>query len=320
MGSEVQTKINKKSVLRKVVIGIATLCLLAVVAVIAVSLYVGWSLLKPERETIGDTPEKFGLAYENVQFRSQHDDVRLNGWWIPAQNNGEVVHSPNTVIFAHGYGNNRAMDHISAIQLAKRLTAEGYNVLAFDFRCSGESEGPITTIGYLEKFDLLSAIDFAKQKKQSETVALIGWSMGGVTAILSGVESSDVSVIIADSPFSDLREYLGVNLPHWSGLPSFPFTPIILAILPVMAGVDVDAVSPYQAVEQLDGKKLLLIHSKADEAIPYTESERIYQSAQGKGDVDLWLTEKGEHVQSYVTDQKAYEQRVLNWLGSVTKR
>lgn len=319
MGSEVKTKINKKSIHRKVVIVIGTLCLLAVVAVIAVSLYVGWSLLKPERETIGETPEKYGLAYESVQFRSQRDNVRLNGWWISAQKNGAVAHSPNTVIFAHGYGNNRAMNHISAIQLANRLTAEGYNVLAFDFRRSGESEGAVSTIGYLEKFDLLAAIDYAKQRKKSKTVALIGWSMGGVTAILSGVESKDVSVIIADSPFSDLREYLEVNLPHWSELPSFPFTPIILAILPVMAGVDVDAVSPYRAVEHLDGKKLLLIHSKADEAIPYTESKRIYESAQGKGDVDLWLTEKGEHVQSYVTDREAYERRVLNWLGSVTK-
>lgn len=202
------------------------------------------------------------------------------------------------------------------LQLAKRLTAEGYNVLLFDFRGSGKSEGNLVTIGQFEKDDLLSAAQFAKEDKGSETISVIGWSMGAVAGILAMVESDDIQAVVADSPFADLREYLEENLPYWSDLPSFPFTPLIINIIPFLSGIVADEVSPYRAVESIGTNRLLLIHSTGDEPIPFQNSQRIYDAVQTKEQVDIWITGVGGHIESYLTDQLEYEERVLEFLGS----
>lgn len=284
------------------------------IGVFAISIIVGFSLTKPMRDEIEQKPEQYGLTYEEVEFNSLYDGTLLKGWWIPAQKDQQFIESTDAVVFAHGYGDNRSLEQISVLKLAKRLANEGFNVLVFDFRASGESEGDYTSIGLYEKDDLLSAIQFTKEQKQAEQVHLIGWSMGSVAAILAGVESKDVSSIIADSPFANLREYLETNLPYWSKLPSFPFTNIILGTLPVMLDIDVDKVSPVDSVKQLTDKRLLLITSKSDPAIPYENSQRIYEAVPNKDIVQFWLTESGGHIESYLTNEKEYEEKVLQFL------
>ena len=292
---------------------VGMLLVLGFVGASGISYYVGMQLVKPQPRAILQTPQDFGLVYEDVSFNSQKDHVQLRGWWIPAQKQGGVYDSGKTVIFAHGYKYNRAYDKINALNLAKRLAAEGYNVFAFDFRRSGESKGELTTIGYLEKYDLLSAVDYVTQEREQSDVAVIGWSMGAVTAILAAAESTQIRAVVADSPFSDLKDYLSANLPVWSDLPSFPFTPMILYGLPLVIGVDVDAVSPYRAVEKFTDKRLLLVHTKEDEAIPYTESQRIYQAAPADT-AELWLLDNGGHTEAYLHYPEEYEEKILAFL------
>jgi len=297
------------------IVGLAVgfLIILAVAGVVAVSLHVGMQLVKPEPRPVLQTPQDYGLVFEDVAFSSRYDGAQLKGWWMPAQSGGTVLDSGETVIFAHGYRYNRAYDKIEALNLAKRLAEEGYNVLTFDFRRSGESEGELTTIGYLEKHDLLAAVDYVKSQRGASRVAVIGWSMGAVTAILAAAEAPEIEAVVADSPFSDLRDYLRQNLPIWTDLPSFPFTPVILFILPLVIGVDVDAVSPYQAVEKLADQRLLLIHTREDDTIPYTESQRIFQAAPADG-AELWLPDEGGHTEAYLHYPQEYEEKVLRFL------
>ncbi len=299
------------------IIGSVTILLLVLFGIVGIAIYVGYNLTKPERKEITQFPEDYGLMFQNVSFISDQDHLLLKGWWIPAQLDGEKVASTNTVIFAHGYGDVRTQEKISVLKLARRLTSEGYNVLLFDFRGSGQSEGDFVTIGQFEKDDLLSAAQFAKAEMGSERVSIIGWSMGAVTSILAMVESDDIQVVIADSPFADLRAYLEENLPYWSYLPSYPFTPLIINIIPYLSGIDADSVSPVHSVANMDkDDRLLLIHSTSDIAIPSENSEQILSAVQGKGQVELWTTNKGDHIESYITNEKEYEERILSFLGN----
>lgn len=308
----VQTKSNNK--VKVLAIALVAIVLLSIVAVISISIYVGTNLTKPDRKIITQFPDEFGLVYEDVTFISLKDELLLSGWWIPSQEDGNEVESAETVIFAHGYRDVRTQEKISVLQLAQRLANEGYNILLFDFRASGKSEGNLTTIGQFEKDDLLAATHFVKEEMGSQQISIVGWSMGAVSAILAMIDSDDVQLVIADSPFADLKEYLEENLPYWSGLPSFPFTPLIINIIPYLSGIEADQVSPYRAVGNLGENRLLLIHSKGDEPIPYSNSERIYDSASNKEQVEVWLTEEGGHIESFLTDQLEYEERVLAFL------
>ena len=103
------------------------------------------------------------------------------------------------------------------------------------------------------------------------------------------------------------------NLPIWSDLPHFPFTPVILALMTPITGIELDEVSPYQQVQDLGDKKLLLIHSQADDKIPYENSLLIYEHA-GEN-ADIWLTDESGHIDSFPDNPDDYERRVLEFLN-----
>lgn len=301
--------------LKKIIIGFAGLIFVSFGITLAVSIYVGWNLTHPAHSKIVDNPYKYNLKYENIKFNSQLDGIDLKGWWIPAQNNNIITDSKKTVIFAHGYKNARDLSTIHVLALAKRIAQEGYNVMLFDFRNSGQSAGNVTSVGLFETYDMLSAIQYAKTNKKSDKISLLGWSMGAAVSIMAGTESPYVNAIIADSSFADLDTYLQTNLPVWSNLPNFPFTKEIMYSLPVIEGMNPKKVTPYEAVKNLGNRKLFLIHSRADKAIPYKNSMQIYNEVSNKGNVQLWLTDKADHIRSYLLYKKEYENKIINFLN-----
>jgi Prolyl oligopeptidase family. len=301
--------------IKKIIICFLGLIILSFGTTIGISIYVGWSLTHPAHNKIVETPVKYDLKYENVSFNSKLDAVDLKGWWIPAQKNNSITNSGKTVIFAHGYKDTRDLSKIHALALAKRIAQEGYNVMMFDFRNSGESGGEATSVGLFETYDMLSAIEYAKVNKKSEKISLLGWSMGAAVSIIAGTESPYVNTIIADSPFSDLDTYLKTNLPVWSDLPSFPFTAEIMSLFPVIERMNPKKVTPYKAVDNIGNKKLFLIHSKDDKSIPYENSIQIYNSVKDKSNTELWLTDKADHIRSYLLYKNEYENRVITFLN-----
>jgi dipeptidyl aminopeptidase/acylaminoacyl peptidase len=285
--------------------------LLGALACIGLSVYVGWQLTHKPRAPITATPQDYGMAYERATFASKDGKTALKGWIIPPKGAAKM-----TVIFAHGYGNNRVQENVPFLPLAKRLVDEGYRVVLFDFRASGESEGDMITIGVKEKDDLLGVIDYVKEHYR-EPIALYGVSMGAATAILAAAEDHDVRGVIADSPFSDLESYLRANMPVWTHLPNVPFTYLILAIIPALADLDLGVSSPIHAVDRVAPRPILFIHSKDDHSIPYSESVKLYET---HPDVfRLWLTERADHVKSFSLYGEEYAKRMLAFLDALAK-
>ena len=58
--------------------------------------------------------------------------------------------SDRTVIVCHGLASNKS----NHLLLARELVPHGYNVLIFDFRAHGESDGQLTSLGDLERRDV----------------------------------------------------------------------------------------------------------------------------------------------------------------------
>ncbi len=284
----------------------------AVIACIGISVYVGWKLSHPVPKALDDSPERLGLTYENVQFPSREGGLTLKGWYLPGKvTEGEGAAVKPNIIMAHGYKNNRLQKSAEALSLAKELTDRGYSVLMFDFRNAGESEGSMTSIGYYEKHDLLGAIDWMN-KNHPGKLALLGFSMGASTSLLAAAEEPSVLGVVADSPFNHLTRYLKDNLPVWSNLPNFPFTPLILSILPPMIGVDTDQVDGLAAVDRIYPRPVLFIHSTKDPSIPYSNSESMWEKHKDK--FELWTTEAEGHAKNYPPLKAEYVQRVTAFL------
>ncbi|OXM85285.1 alpha/beta hydrolase [Paenibacillus rigui] len=273
---------------------------------VAVSVYVGWQLTHPQRKAITEDPSRYEAAFEPVQFDSRTKDVTLKGWFLPSASDPAKLN----IIMAHGYRDNRTYAAGEALSLAKALTQQGFNVLMFDFRNSGESGGDLTTVGYLEKFDLLGAIDWM-QANHPGKLALHGFSMGASSALLAAAEEPAVAGIVADSPFNHLTRYLEDNLPVWSHLPRFPFTPLILGILPRLTGIQTDAVDGLSAVDRIYPRPILFIHSTDDHSIPYQNSEAMWEKHKDK--FELWKTSGADHARSHKVYPKPYEDKVIDF-------
>jgi dipeptidyl aminopeptidase/acylaminoacyl peptidase len=289
--------------------------LLVLIGLIGLSIYVGWQLTHPKRKLVDDAPENYSLDRIDVKFPSRTHGVMLDGWYLKSPN---VSYASNTmtVIMSHGYAGTRLEKGLPALSLAQALVRAGHHVLMFDFRNSGLSEGNTTTIGLLEKEDILGAIDWVKTNASMPTkITLLGFSMGGTSSLLAAAEENAVSGVITDSAFSQLSPYLKENLPVWSKLPRIPFTPLILFILPKLIGVNPHAVDALAAVDHIAPRPVLFIHSQDDPAIPYENSVQMYR--RHPEDFELWITQKAGHVGSFQLESEAYIQRVLNFIAKL---
>ncbi|MDR6551448.1 alpha/beta hydrolase [Paenibacillus qinlingensis] len=289
------------------------LFLLILFCLVGISTYVGWQLTHPERKLVDDTPKNYQLEHVDVTFPSRTAGVLLDGWYLKSPN-APSTSMATTVIMSHGYAGTRLEKGLPALSLAQQLVQAGHHVLMYDFRNSGRSEGKTTTIGFLEKEDILGAIDWVKSSTSHPTkIILLGFSMGGTSSLLAAAEEKAVAGVITDSAFGQLIPYLKENLPVWSKLPRIPFTPLILFILPKLIGVNTYAVDALAAVDRIAPRPILFIHSKADQAIPYTNSVEMYERHPEQ--FEIWLTERGGHVGSYQLEADVYVQHVLKFIA-----
>jgi len=293
----------------KVFKAVVRLFLLVCIIVGAISGYVGWDLMHPARQKIDTTPDVAGLQYETVNFASRTDALNLQGWLI------KVPANKQTILFAHGYGKNRLQNDVPLLPVVKVLVNHGYNVVMFDFRNCGASDGNLTSLGQYEVRDLLGAVDFVRERADlSQKITLFGFSMGAAVAIMAAAEEPFVAAVVSDSPYADLKTYLEKNLSVWTNLPAVPFNQSILLIVPPLTGITVEKVSPVQAVRKLGGRPLLLIHGDADIDVPLENSETLQKAYPAAALVRM---QGAAHVKSFSVDEKRYLTEVTGFLEKI---
>ena len=277
--------------------------------------YVSYSMAsgvtKLDRSPLDGHPTEYGLPYENVAFSprgDKWDDIVLRGWIIEQERlagQGDEL----TVILVHGLNRNRTGD--DALALARRLFDRGFNVLLFDMRGHGESDGDRLSAGYFEKWDVLGAYDFLVQRGASPGgIGLLGWSLGGATALLSAAEEPAIKAVVADSSFADVHDLIAQETARATVFPQWVvpvFVPGMKIISRVLYGIDVGAVVPEKAAGTL-GYPILVIHGEADDRVPAEQSVRIHASAPVGS--ELWLAPGSEHADAVIDAPDEYVERV----------
>jgi dipeptidyl aminopeptidase/acylaminoacyl peptidase len=308
--SEKTTQIirNMKNPWRKrLLLGFIRIVSLSVLGCIVISGLVGWYLTHPIRVPVVGNPSEFGLKYQDVKFSSREDNVKLSGWYIPAENSKAIV------IQVHGYEGSRTKEKPS-FPVSQALVKKGISVLMFDFRASGESEGSLVTVGDLEQRDLLGAFDYVKSLGY-QNIGIIGYSMGASTTAVVAANEAEIKSVVLDSPFADLKEYLQVNMPVWTKLPNIPFTPLILYEIPLMTGIKPENVSPLHEMEKFKERPILFIAGDADDTIPMENSKRLWEKVNNSKD-EFWVVPRAKHVGAYSVVPDQYLNKVTNFFVS----
>lgn len=294
---------------RRLALALASLALLAVLAVFVVSGYVAAKLTVLPREAPAGSPSQHGLTYENVDFTARVDSEELSGWYIYP----EGADKRCTVLMIHGKDHNRNDPNIKMLEIANGIARHGYSVLTFDLRAHGESGGKRFSLGYYEQRDVLGAVDYLSKRPDSTgCIAGMGFSTGGVALIESAAEESRVRAVVADSTWPVTRRLLDDELPAESGLPSF-FTPTSILMARVMYGMDLDSVRPVDSIDEIAPRPILLIGGAADAHVPVSEARTLHEAAKNPR-AELWVVEGARHVRSYADHPREYLDRVLRFL------
>lgn len=128
--------------------------------------------------------------------------LRLRGNWHPAPVKQK---SKSPVLLVHSFGGNKQEYNGFFSRLAFELTCAGFDVLRFDCRGCGESQGDTEEIhpeALVE--DTKAALNWVQLRSGQKRAHLVGYSLGGLVAALSLPQTvSDLaSLTLVQSPYN----------------------------------------------------------------------------------------------------------------------
>lgn len=312
---------------------------LALVLLVAYLAFVGYqgSQVFGARDRSGDcrTPASaFGWAYEAINYDrasdstldafpdrtecpragqaagsklTASDGIRIAGWYIPA---GRQSATAPTIVLAHGDGKTKS----EMLAWAAPLHAD-YNLVLFDFRNHGQSSGSVTTLGVREVGDLQAVLDWLEKAKSPPSVAVLGVSMGGVTAIDEAVGDDRVSAVILDSTHATLVGSLQAQLQH-EGYPlALPGAWSILLGGLLRTGEDMSVADPIQSIGRIGERPVLIVEAGKDDAVAPGDTADLVKAAKDDGaTVELQTCPSASHGGSVKTCSDDYAAWVLGFL------
>ena len=282
----------------------------------------------PEEAGLGQALD--ALGGEVVRIRAR-DGLRLSGRWLTAEGDdpGWSADPHEAILLLHDWSGSSAPQLVEYAPFL-RCTA---GVLGLDFRGHGGSDDSPTTFGLREAEDVAGALAWLGERGVAR-VALVGMSMGGITAIasvailgdgtLKGPDSDPsapahvaaaprprIVAVVADSVAPELA---GVAAPLIPG----PFSRLVANRLFSAAartlGGDPRETEPIRVIGLLDGVHLLLISGDQDPIVPVADARRLMAAA--PPGTDFWMVPGAGHRLAHQVEPAEYEARTTRKLRS----
>ncbi len=226
------------------------------------------------------TPEMFGDSYEAVSFTTA-DEVRLHAWYVY----GKQRPARGSVLFFHGNAHNISHYYLTA----KGFVEAGYNVLLFDYRGYGLSQGDPSPEGLLADADAAWEYLLQRPETQPGKIVIFAQSLGGAVALdwVGRRRPEDIAMVVSESAFSSYTKIVQEKLN--------PLGVIRIFRKPIAQTFFDDTHAPVDWVERISPIPLLLVHGTADPIVPYANVERLFDAAADPK--LLWTIEGGGHIQ-----------------------
>jgi len=252
-------------------------------------------------------PEQYGLRYEKISFHTR-DGLELKGWFIPS-----TTGDKRTILMCHGWGDNKG-------ELLKQTyflnENGGFNLLYFDFRSHGESEGEITTIGGLETIDFDAAVEWLRSAKPdlSDSIGVFGLSMGAAVTVASLPRHPDLRCAAVESPFSDYRTVIKRWAWNNMKLPYYPLVALTLIILRSrVKDPEIDRFNPVEAAPKIAPRPLFVIGGEFDQLMTPEDVRKVFAAA--REPKQLWMVPEAWHAKCREAAGMEYDTRVVGFFS-----
>lgn len=256
-----------------------------------------------DRAVMDKSPADFGLPYEDVQVTTS-DNLVLNGWYMPAQNSA-------LIIMQHGYKWNR----IGHLEEAQMLVNAGYGVLISSVRAHDINPGEKITFGVEEMKDLDAWTNYALGLPgiDPEKIGMLGDSLGASMVIQYAADHDSIKAVVAHSAFSSMQDTIETSVTHYTGLPPFPFAPLIKFWAELDLGISIDEIDAKKWIPNISPRPILLIHSLDDEVISAGSGELLFNAA--REPKQLWLESGVGHADFDTAMPEEYEKKVVGFFN-----
>jgi fermentation-respiration switch protein FrsA (DUF1100 family) len=247
------------------------------------------------------TPADFQVPYEDATVTTS-DGLRLAGWYLPSP-------SGTAVMFVHGYKDSRG----NMVESAAMYHRHGYGVLLLSLRAHDRSDGEMLTFGHEEMKDLEAWYQYlaARPDVKPDRIGMLGVSMGGALAIQYAAGNTRVQAVVADCAFSSMNDTIATSVKWFTGLPPFPFAPLIGFWAGREGGFSVAEIDTKKWIGRLSPRPVFLMQGGADKVISSNSGELLYQAA-GEPK-ELWFDPALGHAKFFAERRDEYERRVLGF-------
>lgn len=244
-----------------------------------------------------ERPSDYGLEYEDVSIRTR-DGLRLHGWFFPAR--GAAA---GTILHLHGNAGNLS----GHFQHVAWLPAAGWNVLCFDYRGYGLSEGKISRSGSIA--DAHAALDWLLRRPGVDPAPIVafGQSLGGAIGIVLTAQRPEIRGLATDGTFDHYRRVARWHILH---------NPLLLVLAWWVPFLMSGEFNPIEFVARIAPRPVLFMHGTADTVCPAVMSRRLYAAA-GEPK-QLWLIEGANHYEAMQEMPEQTHSRLLAFFEKCT--
>ena len=255
-----------------------------------------------------DVSPYFMPDFETVHFPSRQHGLTLTGWFIESKPDSPAV------ILTHGLNGCKCSPRI--LTIAGMLHRNGFNVLMYDMRDHGESdiEDGRAAVGNEEYQDLLGAWDWLVEEKHLDPnrIGVFGESLGAGTTLIAFGQEPRLAAAFVDSPYSDLPQIIDEELAR-NHYPLF-LAPGGIFMARLIAGDNLTAFSPKDAINNNAGRPIYIVHGAADTRIDVHHTRQLAELAtQAGANVTVWIPEGVGHANAVFASPDEYEQRLVTF-------
>lgn len=238
--------------------------------------------------------DKYIESYDKLQLHSYVVSQNSNKW----------------AIVVHGYGGSGKL----MSDKSKYFYDMGYNVLIPDLRGHGKSEGDYIGMGWKDRLDIISWINFIIKENPNAEIVLHGTSMGAATVLMTSGENlpSNVKAIVADCAYTSAWDEFSYQLETYLKVPSYYILNVTNMVTKLKAGYSLKEASALESVKKAT-VPILFIHGDKDKFVPYSMMDKLYDATSSPK--EKLTIDGGEHANSDLVSPFLYWLTVEDFLN-----
>jgi fermentation-respiration switch protein FrsA (DUF1100 family) len=215
------------------------------------------------------------------------DSVKIHAWFAAADS------AKATLVLSHGNAGNISHRYL----LLRALQRHGFNVLMYDYRGYGRSEGSPTEAGIYK--DGLAAYDYAVALPEAKAAPVLLWgtSLGGAVAIDIATRRPSTGLIL-ESTFTSARDVARVV---------YPFLPVQFFMHTRLNSIE--------KIKTLT-IPILVIHGAHDSIIPIGLGRKLFNAANQPK--DFYEIPNADHNDTFFMGGEEYFFRVDRFIASLS--